>query len=221
MSSVLITGATGMVGKGVLLECIRHSQIESITLISRSSVDIQSPKIKQILLRDFMEIDSVRDQLENIDGCFHCMGVSSVGMSEEQYTHLTFDITKKLADMCFELNPHMTFNYVSGTGTDSSETGRQMWARVKGRTENYILSMGFDKSYMFRPGLIIPENGIKSRTRIYNSLYTIMKPFFPLLKKMKSVTTTTKIGQAMINSLIQPKYDLVYLENKNISKMAE
>lgn len=221
MLSVLITGATGMIGKGILLECIQHPRIKSITLLSRSPVDIQNPRIKQILLSDFMEIDTVKDQLDHIDGCFHCMGVSSMGMSEEQFTRLTFGITKKLADMCFDHNPKMTFNYVSGAGTDSSEKGRQMWARVKGRTENYILTRGFEKSYMFRPGLIIPEKGIRSRTRLYQRIYTILQPLFPLLKKMNSVTTTTKIGQAMINSLIKPKYDSDHLENKLINKMAE
>ena len=209
-----------MVGKGVLLECIKSPSIRSVTLIARSPVGVQDPKIKEILLPDFMEIDSVKNQLKDIDACFHCMGVSSMGMSEEKYTQLTFEITKKLADMCFELNPDMTFNYVSGTGTDSSEKGRIMWARVKGKTENYILSRGFQKSYMFRPGVIIPENGIKSRTRLYNRLYIIMRPFFPLLKKQNSITTTTKIGQTMINSLIKPAYDSVYLDNKLINKLA-
>ncbi|MDR8391650.1 NAD-dependent epimerase/dehydratase family protein [Aliifodinibius sp. S!AR15-10] len=149
MANVLITGATGMVGKGVLLECIQHPQIESITLISRSPVDIESPKIKQVLLEDFMEMGTVKDQLGHIDGCFHCMGVSSVGISEEKYTKLTFKVTKKLADMCFELNPDMTFIYVSGLGTDSTEEGKQMWARVKGKTENYILGKGFKRPTCF------------------------------------------------------------------------
>ena len=171
MSNVLITGASGMIGKGLLLECIKSPSIRSITLINRSPVDVQDPKIKEILLQDFMDIDSVKDQLENIDACFHCMGVSSMGMSEEKYTQLTFEVTKRLANMCYDLNPDMTFNYVSGVGTDSSEKGRIMWARVKGKTENYILSKGFQKSCMFRPGFIIPENGIKSRTRLYNRLY--------------------------------------------------
>lgn len=218
--SVLITGATGMVGKGVLLECLRHPQIDSVTLISRSPVDIQNSKIKQILLGDFIKMDTIKDQLGVIDGCFHCMGVSSVGMNEEQYSQLTFDITKKLADICYDLNPNMTFNYVSGTGTDSTEKGRVMWARVKGKTENYILKKEFEKAYMFRPGVIIPENGIKSRTKLYNGLYTIMRPLFPMLKKMHSVTTTTKIGTAMIYTLLEPKSDLTFLENKNINAIA-
>ena len=210
-----------MIGKGLLLECVKSPLIKSIILINRSPVEIQNPKIKEIILADFMEIDSIKNQIKNIDGCFHCMGISAMGLSEEQYSKLTFGITKKLADLCFDLNPNMTFIYVSGRGTDSTEKGRQMWARVKGKTENYILGKGFDKAYMFRPGFIIPENGIKSRTKLYERIYAFMRPLFPVLKKLKGVTTTSKIGQAMINLLIKPKYDFVHLDNKQINKIAD
>lgn len=220
MSHILITGSTGMVGKGVLLECLENPRIKSITLVNRSPVDIQDPRVKEIILKDFLEIGSISSQLDHLDGCFHCMGVSALGMSEEEYTKLTFDVSRKLSDMCFDLNPKMTFNYVSGLGTDSSEKGRQMWARVKGRTENYILAKGFERAYMFRPGFIIPEKNIKSRTRLYNTLYVILRPFFPLLRKLNSVTTTTSIGRAMINTLKDPRPDLLHLENKDINKMA-
>lgn len=221
MYNILLTGATGMVGKGILLECLEHPQIKSITLISRTSVGFENPKVIEILLNDFMELDTIKDQLAEIDACFHCMGVTSVNKSEEQFSQLTFDITKKLADICFQLNPRMTFNYVSGTGTDSSEKGRVMWARVKGRTENYILNSGFEKSYMFRPGLIIPEKGIKSRTPLYNSVYYILWPFFPILKRMKGITTTTKVGMAMINSVLEPQKELKHFENKDINQIAD
>ncbi len=217
---VLITGSTGMVGKGVLLECIKSPVIKSIVLLNRSPIDIKDPKIKEIILTDFMEIDVIKSQLEHIDACFHCMGVSAMGLSELQYTQLTYDLTKKLADVCFEINPELTFDYVSGTGTDTTEKGRQMWARVKGRTENYILAKGFAKAYMFRPGFIIPGNGIKSRTKLYQRIYTIIRPFFPLLKKMNGITTTTKIGKAMIHTLTKPKYSMVHLENKQINEIA-
>lgn len=220
MSNVLITGSTGMIGKGVLLECIEDPSIKSITLINRSPVDVQDAKIKEILLKDFMELETIAPQLENIDACFHCMGVSSVGLNEEQFSKLTFDITKKLADVCYAHNPDMVFNYVSGTGTDSSEKGRTMWARVKGRTENYVLSKGFKKAFMFRPGMIIPEKGIKSRTKLYARAYAVLKPFFPLLKKMSNITTTTKISRVMLNTITLPQADLVYLENKEINQLA-
>jgi nucleoside-diphosphate-sugar epimerase len=218
---VLITGSTGMIGKGLVLECIKSPVIKSIILINRSPIDIHDPKIKEIILMDFMEIDSVTDQVGKIDACFHCMGISAMGLKEVQYSKFTFEITKKLADVCFELNPKACFIYVSGTGTDSTEKSRQMWARVKGKTENYILAKGFDKAYMFRPGFIVPENGIKSRTKLYRRMYAIVRPLFPLLRKMKSITTTTRIGQAMIHALINPKYGLVHLENRQINEMAE
>ena len=221
MSKVLLTGSTGMIGKGVLLECIKSPLIDTVVIINRSPVGIHGPKIKEIILPDFFEINTVKNQMKGIDACFHCMGVSAVGMSEEEYTNLTFGISAKLTDVCFSLNPKMTFIYVSGTGTDSSEKGRQMWARVKGKTENYILAKGFAKAYMFRPGFIIPENGIKSRTKLYNRIYTVMRPLFPLFKKMNSITTTTKIGRAMIQLLNNPKSDVLYFENKQINKLAE
>ena len=221
MSKVLLTGSTGMIGKGVLLECIKSPLIDTVVIINRSPVGIHDPKIKEIILPDFFEINTVKNQMKGIDACFHCMGVSAVGMSEEEYTNLTFGISAKLTDVCFSLNPKMTFIYVSGTGTDSSEKGRQMWARVKGKTENYILAKGFAKAYMFRPGFIIPENGIKSRTKLYNRIYTVMRPLFPLFKKMNSITTTTKIGRAMIQLLNNPKSDVLYFENKQINKLAE
>ena len=221
MPNVLITGATGMVGKGVLLECLRNPQIESVVLLNRRKINVQDAKIREILLDDFSKLETIKDQLKNIDACFHCMGVSSVGMSEEKFSELTFDITKNLADICYGINPKMTFNYVSGTGTDSTEKGRTMWARVKGRTENHILGRGFEKAYMFRPGFIIPENGIKSRTPLYNSIYVVMRPFFPLFKRMSSITTTTKIGQAMILTALNPKTDNIFLENRQINALAE
>jgi uncharacterized protein YbjT (DUF2867 family) len=221
MINVLITGSTGMIGKGVLLECLRDDNIRSVTLINRSAIDVQRPKIREILLKDFTQIESIKDQLGPIDACFHCMGISAMGLTEAQYDVLTFEVTQKLADLCFEHNPDMTFNYVSGTGTDSSEKGRVMWARVKGKTENYVLAKGFKRSFMFRPGFIIPENNIKSRTKLYNYIYIIFRPFFPFFRRMSSVTTTTKIGRAMINSIQRPDLEWTYLENKQINALAE
>jgi hypothetical protein len=146
------------------------------------------------------------------------MGVSALGLDEAAYTKLTFDVTQALADAMYETNPDMVFSYVSGAGTDSSEKGRIMWARVKGRAENYVLNKGFKDAYAFRPGGILPEKGIKSKTGWYNFFYVVSRPFFPLLRRSKNITTTTKLGQAMINSVIQPQR-LKHLENKDINGM--
>lgn len=217
--NVIITGSTGMVGKSVLLECIEHPYIDKILLINRSVLKFDHPKVDEVLLADFTQMHTIKDQLKNYDACFHCMGISSVGKSEEVFTEITFDLTQKLADILYELNENMVFNYVSGTNTDSTEKGKTMWARVKGKTENYILNKGFKDAYMFRPGAIVPEKGIRSSTGWYNVVYVLLKPFFPLMKKNKNITTTTKFGLAMINSLISP-IDLKHLENIDINQLA-
>jgi nucleoside-diphosphate-sugar epimerase len=217
--NVIITGSTGMVGKSVLLECIEHPYIDKILLINRSVLKFDHPKVDEVLLADFTQMHTIKDQLKNYDACFHCMGISSVGKSEEVFTEITFDLTQKLADILYELNENMVFNYVSGTNTDSTEKGKTMWARVKGKTENYILNKGFKDAYMFRPGAIVPEKGIRSSTGWYNVVYVLLKPFFSLMKKNKNITTTTKFGLAMINSLISP-IDLKHLENIDINQLA-
>ena len=219
MKKVIITGSTGMVGKGVLLECLESPHIDKVLVINRSTLSMQHPKLEEVLLKDFMLIESVSDTLKGYDACFHCMGVSAVGLSEEKYAHITYEMSKSLADTLYKLNPKMTFIYVSGTGTDSSEKGRSMWARVKGKTENYILNQGFRDAYMFRPGAIIPEKGIKSRTGWYNAAYVIMRPFFGWMKKSKKITTTTKIGHAMIQTLITPS-DQKIVHNPEINDLA-
>lgn len=218
--NILITGSTGMVGKGVLYEALESNDVKTVYLINRTPIDVKHPKIIEILLKDFTQIESVRHQIEQLDACFHCMGVSALGLSEAQYHSFTYDITKSLADFCFSIQPNMTFIYVSGTGTDSSEKGSVMWARVKGKTENYILSKGFKQALMFRPGVILPEKGIQSKTGWYNTMYKIMRPFFPLMKKSASITTTTKIGQAMLHSLTR-KVAEVHVENAAINRLAE
>ena len=217
--NVIITGSTGMVGKGVLLECIDGDRIENILIINRNPLNLTHPKVKEIIHKDFSEFTSIKEQLVGYNACFHCMGVSSAGMSEQKFNYFTYTMTKALASTLYQINPDMVFNYVSGTGTDGSEKGRIMWARVKGKTENMILKMGFKDAYMFRPGAIIPEGGIKSRTPLYNALYILLRPFFPLLKKMKSVTTTRKLGMAMINVIFNPQ-PLKHLEGKNINQQS-
>lgn len=219
MSKVIITGSTGMVGQGVLLECLDSPEIEEVLVINRSSLNRQHPKLKELLLKDFMQIADLKDQLRGYDACYYCMGVSAVGMSEEDYTRITYATTKAFADVLHELNPNMVFVYVSGSGTDSSEQGRLMWARVKGRTENMLFRKGFRAAYAFRPGVIIPERDIKSKTGWYNTIYAITRPLFPLFKRMNSVTTTTKLGQAMIKTLQAPKGKTI-LENSDINNLA-
>ena len=217
--NVIITGSTGMVGKSVLLECIEHPSIKKVLLINRSSLNFDHSKVNEILLSDFSQMHTLQDQLKGFDACFHCMGISSIGKSEEEFTTITFDLTKILADTLYQLNNDMVFNYVSGTLTDSSEKGKTMWARVKGKTENYILNKGFKDAYMFRPGGIVPEKGIRSSTGWYNIIYVLLRPFFPWMKKNKNMTTTTRFGQAMINSLTFPR-ELKHLENEDINLLA-
>lgn len=217
--NVLITGSTGMVGRSVLLECLESDKVDKITIINRGPIGFEHPKIKEILLNDFSQIETIRPDLDNFDACFHCMGVSALGMSKENYTHITYTLTKKLTDLMFELNPDMVFNYVSGIGTDSSEKGGSMWARVKGKTENYILNKGFGDAYMIRLGAILPEKGIKSKTGWYNALYVILRPLFPILKKSSNYITTTAFGQAMINTMFFPQKKK-YLDNKDLNMLA-
>ena len=217
--NVLITGSTGMVGRSVLLECLESDKVDKITIINRGPIGFEHPKIKEILLNDFSQIETIRPDLDNFDACFHCMGVSALGMSKENYTHITYTLTKKLTDLMFELNPDMVFNYVSGIGTDSSEKGGSMWARVKGKTENYILNKGLGDAYMIRLGAILPEKGIKSKTGWYNVLYVILRPLFPILKKSSNYITTTAFGQAMINTMFFPQKKK-YLDNKDLNMLA-
>ncbi|MDW3190770.1 MAG: NAD-dependent epimerase/dehydratase family protein [Cytophagales bacterium] len=197
---VLITGATGMVGKGVLLECLDDSNIEQVITIGRSELDVTDPKLKSLIHKDFKDYSTISNRLKGIDACYLCMGVSAAGLSEEKYTELTYDYTLALATSLLELNPKMTCTYVSGQGTDSSEQGRTMWARVKGKTENDLLKLGFKQAFMFRPGGIIPLRGIKSKTRLYQFIYDYFMWLIKLIKWMSpnSIVNTTQIGQSMI-----------------------
>lgn len=212
---VIITGATGMVGKGVLLECLDHGQVSEVLTIGRSKVSVENSKLKQLIHEDFLDFRSIHDELKNYDAAFLCMGVSVAGLSEEQYRKLTYDYTLTLAKDLLELNPEMTLTYVSGQGTDSSEQGRSMWARVKGKTENDLLKLGFKQAYMYRPGAIIPLRGIKSRTRLYQFIYDYFMWLIKLMKKLSpnSIVNTTQIGLSMIKvsstgfgkSILDPK----------------
>lgn len=214
---VIITGTTGMVGKGVLLECLEHPAIAEVLVVNRSSIGMQHAKLKEVIHKDFHDLSPVKEQLQGYDACFFCLGVSVVGLNEEQYSRITYDLTLHFAETV--INPDMVFTYVSGTGTDSTEQGRTMWARVKGKTENALLKMPFKAAYMFRPGIILPMKGIKSKTPLYNAAYTILRPFFGLMKNMASVTDTERVGKAMINVVLNGS-SKTHLENKDINELA-
>jgi len=220
--NVLITGATGMVGKGVLLECIDSNEIKNILLLTRKPVETHHPKFKELLCADFTDLSSVKEKLDGLDACFHCMGVSAAGLNEESYSILTYDITLNLAKTLLEQNPGISFSYVSGAGTDSTEKGRFMWARVKGKTENDLLSLGFKRAHMYRPGFIQPRQGVKSSVAWYNAVYTILKPLVPIIKYIapNSVTSSDIIGKAMINVALNG-FEIPILEMKDINKYGQ
>ena len=219
---VIITGATGMIGRGVLLECLDHPEVEEVLAIVRTSTGEQHAKYKELIHKDFADFTSVKDQLQGYDACYATMGLSVAGLSEEKYTHLTYNMTMALAKTLYEINPDMTFNYVSGVGTDSSEKGRTMWARVKGKTENDVMKLGFKKAIMFRPGGIIPLRGIKSRTPMYQFMLTYFLWMLKLIQWINpnSITDTTRIGLAMINSH-KKGTDGTILMPKDINALAE
>jgi uncharacterized protein YbjT (DUF2867 family) len=197
--NVLLLGATGMVGQGVLRECLEDPRVRQVVVIGRSSTGRHHPKLREIVIQNLFDLSAIEPDLPALDACFYCLGVSAVGMSEEKYARVTYDLTLSVAGMLARRDPAMVFIYVSGAGTDDTERGRVMWARVKGRTENALLRLPF-RAYMFRPGVIIPMHGIRSRTRLYRVLYVVLAPLLPLLKRLAPdhVTTTERVGQAMI-----------------------
>ena len=218
---VILFGATGMVGKGVLLECLDHEKVTEVLAVGRSELNIEDPKLKQVKHENLMDLDPIKDDLNNYDACFFCIGVSAAGMNETSYSRITYDYTLNVGKTLFELNPEMTFTYVSGQGTDSSENGRIMWARVKGKTENDLMKIGFSKAIMFRPGIIIPKRGIKSKTRLYQFFYDYFMWFLKIIKVIwpDSVTDTTRMGKAMINAHLYGK-DQSILNPKDINELA-
>lgn len=196
---VIIFGATGMVGSGVLRECLLDSEVEQVLAVGRSATGQENPKLREIVQRHLTDFSGIESELGGYDACFFCLGVSSVGMSEVEYRRVTYDITMAAAQTLVKLNPEMTFVFVSGAGTDSTESGRVMWARVKGQAENALLRM-FKNAYMFRPGGIQALYGARSKTKLYQALYVVLGPLFWLGYRWfpKYVTTTEQIGKAMI-----------------------
>ena len=217
--NVLLYGATGMVGQGVARECELDPGIERIVNVGRRATGGAHPKTREVVQPDLTDLSSISAELPAIDACLFCLGVSSLGMNEEAYSKITYDLTLSIAEQLVRANKAMTFIYVSGASTDSTERGRVMWARVKGRTENALLHCGFKAAYMFRPGLIIPMHGVRSATKWYNTAYAIMKPLIPLLRRLSptSATTTEQVGRAMI-SVARNGYATPILEMKDITR---
>jgi uncharacterized protein YbjT (DUF2867 family) len=217
---VIIFGATGMVGQGVLRECLLDPEVESVLTIGRSPTGQYHEKLREIVHKDFSDFSPIVQSLSGYDACFWCLGVTSAGMSEQEYKRVTHDFTIAAAQTLVKQNPRMTFIFVSGAGADSTEKGRTMWARVKGKTENDILRMPFKAAYVFRPAYIQPLHGIQSRTKLYRALYVIIAPFSPLLKALlpNYVTTTEQLGRAMIQVAKQGASKRV-LEGRDIVKI--
>lgn len=199
-SRVLLFGATGMLGQGVLRECLNDSAVEHVRAVGRSPTGVAHPKLSEVVRADLLDLAPVEDELSGFDACFFCLGVSSAGMGEADYTRLTYDLTLAVAKTLARRNPKMTFVYVSGAGTDATEKGRVMWARVKGRTENALLRLPFAAVYLFRPGIIQPLHGARSKTPAYRLFYGLARPILPIARRLLpgQVTTTEVVGRAML-----------------------
>ncbi len=213
----IVTGSTGMVGEGVLHECLLSPEVESVLVINRSPCGIVHPKLKEVILKDFFNFDAIANDVVGYNACFFCLGVSSVGMSKEDYYKMTYTLTLGIAKVLSRVNPDMTFCYISGASTDSTEKGRLNWARVKGKTENDLMKLPFKQVYAFRPAYIHPTPGLKRTLSAYKYimwLYPIGKVLFP-----GSVSTLAEIGQAMIHTVTQG-YEKKVLEVKDIVTVA-
>jgi uncharacterized protein YbjT (DUF2867 family) len=215
---VILFGATGMVGQGVLRECLLADDVESVLAVGRTATGQKHEKLQEIISTDLFDLSSIESHLSGLDACFFCLGVSAAGMSEPDYRRLTYDLTMSVAKTLSRLNSGMTFVYVSGAGTDTTERSRMMWARVKGKAENDLLKLPFRAAYMFRPGYIQPLHGIRTKTKWYGAMYTVMAPLYPIWKRLlpKYVTTTECVGRAMLN-LARRGAPKRLLENQDIN----
>ncbi|MES2016304.1 MAG: NAD-dependent epimerase/dehydratase family protein [Pseudomonadota bacterium] len=217
--NVLIFGATGMVGQGVLRECLQAPDVELVQTVGRTPVGQQHPKLRELVHAEMWHYDSVETELTDFDACFFCIGQSAAGMSEKAYVHLTQDLTMAVASTLVRLNPAMVFIYVSGAGADSNS--KIMWERVRGETEHALLKLPFRGVYIFRPGMIQPLDGIKSKTAAYRIFYTLTKPLLPLLRSAlpRHILSTRQLGQAML-AVVRGGARRRVLESADISKLA-
>ena len=211
---VIITGATGMVGEGVLFECLQNLKVSEVLIINRKHYELQHPKLKELIVPDFFQLDKFAADIKGYDACFFCAGISSVGMKEDKYTRITYDTTIAFAKALLEVNNNMAFTYVSGSHTDSSEKGKLMWARVKGKTENDLARLPFKAEYNFRPGVMLPFPEQKNWKAIYKFIVKMIKVFSP-----KNVLTMQEVGKAMINA-VAIGYRKQILEIADIKKLA-
>jgi uncharacterized protein YbjT (DUF2867 family) len=218
--NVILFGATGMVGQAALRECLLDPEVKQVLSIVRNPTGQRDAKLQELVHSDLFDYSAIQADLTGFDACFFCIGVTSAGMSEAQYTRVTHDLTLAAATTLAKLNPSMTFIYVSGSGTDSTERGLSMWARVKGKTENDILKLPFKAAYMFRPGFIQPLHGIVSKTTSYRIFYSAIKPFLPLMKKIfpTQIGTTEQIGCAML-LVVKHGFPRPVLESKDINTL--
>ncbi|MET7746780.1 NAD-dependent epimerase/dehydratase family protein [Streptomyces sp. NPDC005385] len=218
---VIIFGASGMVGHGALHACLRDDTVTEVLAVVRSPLPLTHAKLRQIVHADFTDYAAVQDQLKDLDACFFCLGVSAVGRSEKEYARVTHDYTLAAARALNAASPSMTFVYVSGEGTDSTGKSRQMWARVKGRTENELLDMPM-AAYMFRPGYIQPVDGASSRTPLYRVMYRVTAALYPVLRRAfpRYVTNTDAVGRAMLAVAQQPGTGPTVLRNPDINRLA-
>lgn len=215
---IILTGATGMVGEGVLHECLSHPLIKEILIINRKSACIKHPKVKEIIHSNFHDFSSIENQLIGYDACLFCLGVSSVGMNEAKFYELTYKLTMHVAKTLSEINPGSIFCYISGAGTDSTEKGRIMWARVKGKTENDLMKLPFGKVYNFRPGILTPTKGLKNTLNFYKYLGFLV----PVIKVVapNSISTLKDLGQVMIDAVTKG-YLKNFIEVKDINSLAK
>jgi uncharacterized protein YbjT (DUF2867 family) len=215
---VILFGATGMVGQGVLRECLVDAGVERVLAVGRSPTGVQDAKLHEIVHGDFTDFSAIESELSRYDACFFCLGVSSVGMDAERYRHLTYDVTMAAARTLARLNPRMVFTYVTGRGTDTTEQGSVRWARVKGKTENDLLKLPFKAAYMFRPAGIQPLHGVRSKTSWVQAIYVVAAPLLSYLARTtpKYMTTSEQLGRAMIK-VARDGYPKQVLESEDIN----
>lgn len=211
---LIITGATGMVGEGVLLECLQNELVSEVLMINRRHYECQHPKLQELVVPDFFHLEQFAESIKGYDACFFCAGISSVGMKEDKYTRITYETTLSFAKTLLQYNPNLVFSYVSGSQTDSSEKGRLMWARVKGKTENDLMKLSFKSEYNFRPGAMLPFKGQKNWRSAYKFIAKAIKFFAP-----KSILTVQEVGRAMIHA-VTIGYPKSILEISDIRKLA-